>query len=294
MKRQPTDDAGKPQEDQIYLVTRIVAALLAPVLILSFVILYLRPDDTGEHFAWAISPRMTPMIMGAGYVAGAYYFIRMAIGRSWRRIGVPLPAVSIFATIMAILTVIHWDAFNHDHIAFSLWVVLYLGAPPLVFWLWYQNRRTDPGTRTPNEPVVPSWIRAVLLAAGVVSLMVTVWMFFLPDRAIDVWPWKLSPLTARIIAGWVALGGSAAIILARDERWGAWRTPFETTLIWAILVGIAIPRASGNFDWDAPGSWLFLGIVCAWAASFGAVIAFMEWHQRSHQSASRTAPATDS
>ncbi|CAN5819718.1 hypothetical protein BH23CHL2_BH23CHL2_34400 [soil metagenome] len=275
-----TTGYGDATSDRIFPVTRIVAATLAPFLILAFLILYFMPENTGEHFAWAINPEMTPMIMGSGYVAGAYYFLRMAAGKQWHRLGVPLPAVSVFASIMAILTVIHWDLFNHDHLAFILWVILYAIAPPLVFGLWFWNRGTDPNMRQKSDPAVPALIRTALLVAGVVSLATAVWMFFLPDSAIDIWPWQLSPLTARIMSGWIALGGTAAVLLARDSRWSAWRIPFETTLIWAALVAIAIVRAESNFDWGSASSWLFVAIVGLWLASFAAVIIFMEMRKQ--------------
>lgn len=42
--------------DRTYLLTRAVAAIVVPVLLLAFVILYLNPDSSGERFAWAIRP----------------------------------------------------------------------------------------------------------------------------------------------------------------------------------------------------------------------------------------------
>lgn len=247
-----------------------------PILTVAFLILYLMPDNTGEHFAWSINPEMTPMLMGSGYIAGAYYFLRMALGNEWHRHGAPLLAVSVFASIMAVLTVIHWDLFNHDHNAFTLWVVIYLIAPPLVAVVWLWNRRTDPQTRSSGDPAVPAIFRSALFAAGVVSLLTAVWLFFLTGSAIDAWPWQLSELTSRIMAGWVALGGTASLLLARDERWSAWRIPFETTLIWGALVAIAMVRAESNFDWGAAPSWLFTAFVGLWLASFAGVIIFME------------------
>lgn len=54
--------------------------------------------------------------MGSGYLVGAYFFARMSFGRRWHHHGIPLPAVAIFASTMALLTVIHWENFTHDHL----------------------------------------------------------------------------------------------------------------------------------------------------------------------------------
>ncbi|MCZ7672905.1 MAG: hypothetical protein M5U34_40200 [Chloroflexi bacterium] len=62
------------QDDRILPATRWVAALVAPILGLAFIILYFLPGRTGDFFALTIKLTMTPMMMGAGYLAGAYFF----------------------------------------------------------------------------------------------------------------------------------------------------------------------------------------------------------------------------
>ncbi len=76
------------RDDRVLPETRVVSALIVPFLIVGFVILYLFPGDTGRLFAWTIEPRMTPLVMGAGYFAGAYFFargVRVALARSRAR-----------------------------------------------------------------------------------------------------------------------------------------------------------------------------------------------------------------
>jgi uncharacterized protein YqgC (DUF456 family) len=60
-----------------------VLAVIVPFLLVAFVALYGFPADTRHWFAWNVQPKLTALIMGAGYVAGAYFFVRMA----WRRAG---------------------------------------------------------------------------------------------------------------------------------------------------------------------------------------------------------------
>jgi hypothetical protein len=86
------------RDDRVLPETRVVSALIVPFLIAGFVILYLFPDDTGRLFAWTIEPSMTPLVMGAGYVAGAYFLargVRVALARGRARLpahrGVHLP-----------------------------------------------------------------------------------------------------------------------------------------------------------------------------------------------------------
>src|SRR6266508_3921863 len=85
------------RDDRVLQTTRLTAALLVPILVTAFVILYLFPDDTERLFAWPIRPRLTALIMGAGYATGAYFFSRLLLTARWHRVGLPLPGVATFA-----------------------------------------------------------------------------------------------------------------------------------------------------------------------------------------------------
>ena len=80
------------RDDRVLPETRVVSALIVPFLIAGFVILYLFPNDTGRLFAWTIEPRMTPLVMGAGYVAGAYLLARAVFAARAARGRARLPA----------------------------------------------------------------------------------------------------------------------------------------------------------------------------------------------------------
>ena len=277
MDSPPTPASVPPvASDSILLETRIVSVILVPILTLAFLILYFESDNTGQHFAWTIRPPMTPMIMGAGYVAGAYYFARMAIARRWHHLGRSLPAVSVFAFVMAVVTVLHWDRFNHSHLAFQLWVILYAVAPPLVFWLWVRNRRQDTGRPDVEDREVPWFVRLGLGIVGLAALALSAVLLFAPTAAIDFWPWTLSPLTARVLSGWFALAGTASVLLGRDGRWSAWRISFQSTFLWAILVAIGIIREWSNFDSHRMGTWIFVVAVTAWVVGFATLYIRME------------------
>jgi hypothetical protein len=269
-------DLSNDASDRILPVTRIVACIIFPVLILGFILLYLMPTETEAHFAWTINPEMTPIIMGSGYLAGTYYFIRIAIGRRWSHVALTNPAVSMFATMMMVATVIHWDLFNHTHWAFYTWVSLYTVAPPIVLAIWWWNRKLDPGMEGYVGPIVPNWARLGLGLSGVIATTLGIAMLFQPQFGIDIWPWTLSPLTARIIAGWLLLSGTASLVLAPDRRWDVWRMPFETTVFWSILVLIGVVRAWDNFDSGSVATWVFVGAVGSVVIGYAAAYASME------------------
>ena len=53
---------------------------------------------------------------------------------------------------------------------------------------------------------------------------------------ISIWPWTLSPLTARILGGWFGLLGVGGLYASQDSRWSAWRVPIQSITFWGILI----------------------------------------------------------
>ncbi|MDZ7727354.1 MAG: hypothetical protein U5Q44_03700 [Dehalococcoidia bacterium] len=267
-----TDASPVQRSDRVLPATRAVAIVLVPILTLAFIILFFQARNTGDNFAWTINPPMTAVIMASGYLGGAYYFLRVAWNTRWHETGVVLPAVSVFATVMFIATVLHWENFNHGHLAFWLWVFLYVAAPPLVFGLWWFNRGEDP--REPTGAEVPAILRSVLLVLGVGSLLISLALLFQPESWSGWWPWTLSPLTGRIISGWFALAATASLLLSRERRVTAWLIPFEATFIWAALIGAGALRYDDSFAGSAEQG-LFLFAVGAWLVGFGLIYAWL-------------------
>jgi hypothetical protein len=249
----------KTPDDRILPLTRLVAGMVIPFLIAAFIILYLFPDETTRLFAWTITPRMTPMLMGAGYIAGAYFFVRLLLLDRWHRVAAGFPAVATFAASMGLATLLHWDRFNHVHPSFFAWAGLYAVTPFLVFGVWLINRRRDPRQLQPGDTLIPTAYRWVLGIFGLFLLVFGALMFVFPQMVIPHWPWTLTPLTARVGGGWLAMPGVFALLSALDGRWGAARLPLESLMIAFLLVLLAVPRAWGDFDPAAPTTWLFLG-----------------------------------
>ena len=120
------------RDDKIYRETKWLAALVVPFLIAAFYILYLRPGETGELFAWKLGPTMTARMLGAAYIGGAYFFMRVIWATRWHAIALGFLPVTAFASAMGIATILHWDRFTHGHISFITWAVLYFTTPFLV------------------------------------------------------------------------------------------------------------------------------------------------------------------
>jgi hypothetical protein len=248
------------KNDSIYPFTRIVAVIVVPFLWLAFLILFFFPDSTGERFAWAIKPHMTSMYIGAGYLGGSWLFVNAVFGKHWHRIQGGFLAITTFTWFMLISTFLHWDRFSHGKLGFDLWLILYIVTPFLVPALWFYNRRTDSGQPEESDLIIPLVIRGIIGLVGTVGLVFVVIGFLIPDFAIRIWPWTLTPLTARIMTGWIALLSVGTFSMAADPRWTAWRTPLESIVIWHILVLIATIMSASDFT-QGFLNWYTLSII---------------------------------
>jgi hypothetical protein len=235
-------DAG-PRDDRVFRSTRVLGAVIVPFLLVAFALLYLFPDDTRHWFAWDVQPTITPLVMGAGYIAGAYFFVRVARERRWHRIQVGFLPVTAFTLFMAVGTFNHLDRFATDHVAFWIWVGLYVTTPVLVPLAWWRNRASDPGTPEPGEPVLPRLVRPALLVVGAFQSAVALVLLLSPAMMIEHWPWLLTPLTAQTLGGWFALPGVTALMMGLDGRWSAIRITLESQLIGLALILLGTARA---------------------------------------------------
>ncbi len=125
--------------------------------------------------------------------------------------------VALFASLLGVATIIHWDKFNHGHVAFWLWAGLYFTTPFLVVGGWIANRRYEAPARS-TERRLSSASQWVIGAIGALALVQGIVMFVTPDQVIKIWRWVVTPLTCRVIGGVFCLGAALAGPLV-DPRW---------------------------------------------------------------------------
>ena len=246
-------------DDRILPETRWLAALIIPFLVVAFIILYFWPNDTDKLFAWTIKPTMTPMMLAAAYLGGIYFFTRVLLAKQWHLVKVGFLAVTAFASLLGIATILHWDRFNHSHISFYTWATLYFTTPFLVFAVWLRNRTADLGTVDPDEFIIRPVIRLFIGIIGLITLAVSLLLFLQPDLMIRLWPWMLTPLTARVVGAMFALPGIVGLGIAAEKRWSAARIILEAQAFSIAMILVAAALAWGNFAPSRPLTWLFVG-----------------------------------
>jgi len=176
---------------------------------------------------------------------------------------------------MLLATVLHWSRFDVRHFPFQLWLGLYIVTPFLVPWMGWRNHASDSGAPEVNDQAVPPLARYALSGLGVVLLLFAVGAFISPAFLQSIWPWTLTPLTARILGGWLALLGTGGVTIGRERRWSAWRVGLGSIGLWHALVLLAAALNPGDFTQGYPFNWYLVSIVLV-LLGMAALFVYME------------------
>ena len=285
----PSSSSEFARDDRVLPETRIFAIALIPVLLYASTVLVLFPGHTHDLWAWRIRAHMSSFALAVPYTAGIYYFVRLLLDGRWHRFAAGFLPVGTFVTAEGIATVVHWDLFTRDMPPFWLWTFLYLTTPFIVPVLWWRNRRTDPGSPEDDDAVLPVFARTGFLVAGVSQLAIAGFLLLFPGTAIDIWPWPLTPLTARSTAGWFAFG-LVGVMLARETRWSAARVVIEAMMIGFAIALVGVARAWDEFDHGRVTTWIFLATVAAMLVFMVGLYAFMERRRGAARYSPRSSP----
>jgi hypothetical protein len=257
-QQSPIRKATDTAPDRVLPMTRILAAIIVPVLLAAFLILYLFPNDSGRLFAWPIKPPMSAMMLGATYLGGAYFFTRVVFSRQWHTVRLGLIPVTAFAGIMGIATILHWDKFTHGNFSFMLWAFLYFTLPFVIPVVWYLNRRANSENQAGTEKRFSNGLRLATGGVGAIMLLSSLILLLFPQIMIPIWPWTLSPLTGRVMAAMFALPGLVGVGVAIDGRWSSASIIFQAQALAILFFLLAIALDRDEFQWNQLGSWIFL------------------------------------
>jgi hypothetical protein len=274
------DDRGPDRhDDRVLPTTRGLSAFIAPFLIAGFVLLYVLPGETSRLWAWPIQSHMTSMLLASAYLGGCYFFLRvLLVEQRWAAVRAGFVSVALFASLLGVATIEHWDKFSHGNPAFWLWAGLYFAAPLLVVAAWLANQRYA-ARPAPDDPRLGLVVRVVVAGMGALAVLTGGWLFLAPERAIGVWPWALTPLTARVVGATFCLGAAGLVVLL-DGRWESVRLMRRVQLVMFVLIAGAVFRARHEFLTDRALTWVMgVGFVALFVASL--VSAVVDWvHQR--------------
>jgi hypothetical protein len=245
--------------DRITPETKFAAGFIVVVLLLAFLALYVNPAHTDTDFAWTIQPQTSAILIGAGYTAGAYFFVRVLLEKRWHRVQAGFLPITAFTICMLLATLLHWARFHQGQAAFYAWFIIYLLTPFAVPLLWWRNRSTAAPDAEAAEVRFAPWVILLLRVGAGLGVLAFVIVFIRPAILIGLAPWKLTELTARIFAGWSILTLLTVYSIAADGRWSAARLLVESAMVGLALTLLALPRMWADFDAAKPMTYAFIG-----------------------------------
>ena len=232
--------------------------------LLAFVVLFLGAGQTDRYFAWTINPPATAAFLGAAYAGGCALVVLGLRRGAWYNLRIPFVTILVFTLVTLAATMLHLDKFHFAKSGVALfaawfWLAIYVFVPlAMIIVLIRQIRRSvpDPGPRLP----IPRPLVAALLIQGGILLAVGVALFVAPATQAVLWPWMLTPLTARAVAAWLMAFGLGGLLAVREGDLA--RLDVSATA-YALLAGLEIVvliRYAEVVRWTAPAAWVYLGL----------------------------------
>jgi len=225
------DDRLGPLARWIFIVLAPLTAVFGPLLVLA-------PNRTDSYWSWPISPPMSAVWVGAGYTFGACAITTMLVLNRWRTSILAIVATIPFAFAMLVATLLHLDRFATGTVRFAIWLTIYVVLPIGLIVIIIRQRRSDPGVQS-GDSLLPRWVGLAGACAGGLVIAVGLVLFVYPPSADGFWPWRLTPLMAQVVAGWLFFFGTGAAMLGLERRLVAVRAFLPSVAVWFGVLGVA-------------------------------------------------------
>jgi hypothetical protein len=242
--------------------------------------LYVLTDHTDRFFAWTIGVPFTAAFLGAFYWTALVLAASSAREREWARVRVGVPGVALFVALTLIVSVVHVGSF-HLHggsvvgrVGAWVWFAVYAIAPVGAFVALIAQLRA-PGFDPPRRTRLPGPYRLALASHALVVLIVGGALMFAPNAIANVWPWALTPLTARAMAAWLLGLGVVLAQAVFEDAPERIELAARSYAVLGLLELVAVARYASAVDWSEAAAWLYLAFlmtvvgvgVAGWAAS---------------------------
>jgi hypothetical protein len=257
---------------RLLLGTRALLGAFAVLTVLAFVSLFVLAENTRNSFAWTIEPPLTAAFLGAGYAAGSVLVLLSLRQSVWANVRVSFLTIFVFVVLTLVATLLHVNKmhFDDDFGALGLlakgaawfWSAVYVVLPVAMLVLLVRQERA-PGVDPPARHPVPGVLRVALAVESAALVVVGALLFVDPASATSVWPWPLTPFTARVTGAWLIAFGLAAALAALAGDLHRLRSATIAYTVFGALVLVSVLRYPGTVAWNRPVAWAFVVLAAA-------------------------------
>lgn len=225
---------------------------------------------TSHYFAWTIQPPVTATFLGGGYLAVTTAITLALRAQDWTqvRVGVWVVATGLISILVA--TLLHLDKFHLHSPIWSArgwawtWLFLYIAlVPGLIAALWAQRRQIPAGTLASAR--LPHWMRLSQWLLGGLMLAMGIALFAAPETAERLWPWPLTPLTARMVGSFYLALAVSLFVAARENSYTRIHVASFAYVVFAVLQAITMMRYPVVNWLELPGLLLVVVLLALFA-----------------------------
>ncbi len=225
---------------------------------------------TADFFAWTIEVPASAAFIGLFYLALAVMAVLGLRQPWWAPARAPVVSAVVFVALVLVTTLIHLDKFH----LFSggvlaravawIWLVIYVVTVP-AYLLGFWRQRRVPGGDPPRTVPPPPWTRVALGGLAVVLTLVGLALFVAPSLGTSLWPWALTPLTARMIGVTLISVALLAVFVVRTDDRMTGRIPAIGLLTFGVTALAVVARYNDQVEWTRPSAWAYLAVALALA-----------------------------
>ncbi|MCW2615780.1 MAG: Thioredoxin reductase [Frankiales bacterium] len=251
--------------------TRVLLLAFSVLTGLGVLTLFVLPEQTDRLFAWTTAPPLTAALPGAGYLAGCVLVLLSLRDPVWAHSRIPVLTILVFTVLTLVATLLHRDRLHVDDpgavatFAAWFWVVVYVVVPVAMVLVIVRQERApgadpEPQRHVPVPLRVPLAVQSVLMVGGAA-------LYVRPSTSDVLWPWRLTPFTARVVAAWLLAFGVATGLAAVAGDLRRLRTATVAYAVFGLAALVALLRFPGTVDGERPVAWALTALLVSVAAT---------------------------
>jgi hypothetical protein len=110
-----------------------------------------------------------------------------------------------------------------------------------------------------SDRTLPVWLRLILVATTAMQIVFGVTLLLNPAAVAGLWPWKLTPITARLLGASSLVSIPLSVLSAVVNRYAAARIPLVMSLLYRVFQIVAGLTALSRFDFSKVITWNYFG-----------------------------------
>lgn len=239
----------------------------------------LDPANTRGRFAWRVEPLVMAAVLGAYYISAAPVTLLPVFARRWEMIRVIMLPTILFTGLELLATLLHWSQFSVGTPGFTVWFLSYLLPPPILlgFYLWHERRARKSTNIFPTDPLSAD-VRRTLIHAGGLTTLLSIMIFILPQAFIGFAPWQVTPLSARVFAGFLLAAGTMMLSMAHENDRSRVLVGTPLLILMFPAVTLQIARFPEEVNFANTALFLLYGIMLV-AFALGVYLARGDWRR---------------